>query len=192
MRSCPSRSIGSASGISTRCGKYRLKRLPAHGTEDARGVGRFVTARQMRRPSTRNSVARLQLGARASGPARQGMVQARDRAEARRLYALVNRGCHGLIARRMLAHPGRYEGAASAVTELRSHVVPGCASASGRRRRCVLADDASSVQGLHRMSKPYRTPRIMGSSRTRFHNHYQSIPNRRRRGTSCRRGRHLP
>ena len=45
-----------------------------------------------------------QLGARASGPARRGVVQARDRAEARCVFAQGDRQGHGLVARSLLAH----------------------------------------------------------------------------------------
>jgi len=50
---------------------------------------------------------RPQLGTRASGPARRGVVQARDCAEARRVLAKGDRSCDGLIARALLAYPGR-------------------------------------------------------------------------------------
>jgi Glycine rich protein len=50
--------------------------------------------------------------ARAFGPARRSVVQARDRAKARRLFAQGDRGGDGLIPRGLLAHPGRCEGAA--------------------------------------------------------------------------------
>ncbi len=54
------------------------------------------------------------LGARASGPARLCVVQARDRAEARRVLAQGDRQGDGLLARGVLADTGRCEGAASA------------------------------------------------------------------------------
>ena len=70
------------------------------------------TAQRRREPRARRSDQRRaspqsQLGARASGPARRGVVQARDRAEARCVLAQGDRQGDGPLARGLLAHPRR-------------------------------------------------------------------------------------
>jgi hypothetical protein len=72
-----------------------------------------------RKPSARQGDQRgastqSQLGARTSGPARRGLVQARDRAKARRVYACGDRSRDGITARSVLAHPRGCENSASA------------------------------------------------------------------------------
>lgn len=69
------------------------------------------------------------------------MVQARDRTEARRLLAQGDRGRDGLIARGLLAHPGRNEGAApealGRLARLGYGVIPGARGACAEQSRAM-------------------------------------------------------
>jgi hypothetical protein len=66
-----------------------------------------------RRVDQRRASPQSPLGARASGPARRGVVQARDRAETRCVLAQGDRQGHGTLPSGLLANSSRCEGAAS-------------------------------------------------------------------------------